>query len=343
MLLSFRRLLTALLALGAGVAQAHADAVSDFYRGRTVQFYIGSAPGGGYDFFGRLIARHLGRFIPGNPNVVPVNMPGAGGLKMAGYLYTIAPHDGTALGILAQTAPLEQAFGTPGVQFDAERFTYIGRVAPAVEVTYMWQTSPTRTLEDARSRETVMGGASPDTNTVIYLNVLNALAGTKFRIISGYPGTAELNVALERGEIEGTTKTWEAFRAENSAWLEQGKVRIVLQYALRKAHDLPDVPLMIDLGRTPEDREALRFFASGNELGRGVMATPDVPADRTAALRGAFDAMVRDPDFLAEAAQRKIEVQPMGGEEVAALVRGIITAPATIVERARKAREAASR
>ncbi len=321
-----------------GAEKARADA-ADFYRGRTVQFYIGSAPGGGYDFFGRMIARHLGRFIPGKPNVVPVNMPGAGGLKMAGYLYTIAPRDGSALGILAQTAPLEQAFGVPGVQFDAARFTYIGRVAPAVEVTYTWNTSATRTLEDARQRETVMGGASPDTNTVIYLNVLNALAGTKFKIISGYPGTAELNVALERGEIEGTTKTWEAFRAENGAWLDQGQVRIMLQYALKRAHDLPDTPLMIELGRTPEEREALRFFATGNELGRGAMTTPDVPTERTAALRQAFDAMVGDPEFLAEAAQRKIDVDPMGGEDVAALVRAILSAPPAIVERAKQARE----
>ncbi len=326
----------ALLAFGREAALADA---ADFYRGRTVQFHIGSAPGGGYDLFGRLIARHLGRFIPGKPNVIPVNMPGAAGLKMAGYLYSIAPKDGSALGILAQTAPLEQAFGVPGVQFDAARFTYIGRVAPAVEVTYTWNTSPTKTLEDARQRETVMGGASPDTNTVIYLNVLNALAGTKFRIISGYPGTAELNVALERGEIEGTTKTWEAFRAENSAWLEKGQVRIMLQYALKKAHDLPDTPLMSDLGRTPEEREALRFFASGNELGRGAMSTPDVPAERTAALREAFDAMVRDPEFLAEAAQRKIDVDPMGGEDVAALVRAILSAPSAVVERAKRARE----
>ena len=326
----------ALLAFGREGALADA---ADFYRGRTVQFYIGSAPGGGYDFFGRPIARHLGRFIPGRPNVIPVNMPGAGGLKMAGYLYSIAPKDGSALGILAQTAPLEQAFGVPGVQFDAARFTYIGRVAPAVEVTYTWSTSATKTLEDARQRETVMGGASPDTNTVIYLNVLNALAGTKFRIISGYPGTAELNVAMERGEIEGTTKTWEAFRAENGAWLEGGQVRILLQYALKKAHDLPDAPLMIDLGRTPEEREALRFFASGNELGRGAMTTPDVPAERTAALREAFDAMVRDPEFLAEAAQRKIDVDPMGGEDVAALVRAILSAPPAVVERAKRARE----
>jgi hypothetical protein len=326
------------LCLAFGLAQARADAV-DFYRGRTVQFYIGSAPGGGYDFFGRLIARHLGRFIPGKPNVIPVNMPGAGGLKMAGHLYSIAPKDGSALGILAQTAPLEQAFGASGVQFDAARFTYIGRVAPAVEVTYTWSSSPTKTLEDARQRETVMGGASPDTNTVIYLNVLNALAGTKFRIISGYPGTAELNVALERGEIEGTTKTWEAFRAENGAWLDKGQVRIMLQYALKKAHDLPDTPLMIDLGRTEEERAALRFFASGNEMGRGVMTTPEVPAERTAALRAAFDAMVRDPEFLAEAAQRKIDVDPMGGEDVGALVRAILTAPPEVVERAKKARE----
>ena len=326
----------ALLAFGREAALADA---ADFYRGRTVQFHIGSAPGGGYDLFGRLIARHLGRFIPGKPNVIPVNMPGAAGLKMAGYLYSIAPKDGSALGILAQTAPLEQAFGVPGVQFDAARFTYIGRVAPAVEVTYTWNTSPTKTLEDARQRETVMGGASPDTNTVIYLNVLNALAGTKFRIISGYPGTAELNVAMERGEIEGTTKTWEAFRAENGAWLEGGQVRILLQYALKKAHDLPDAPLMIDLGRTPEEREALRFFASGNELGRGAMTTPDVPADRTTALREAFDAMVRDPEFLAEAAQRKIDVNPMGGEDVAAIVRAILSAPPSVVERAKRARE----
>ena len=341
MRLLLRLAVASLLALGTTAVRA--DAVADFYRGRTVQFYIGSAPGGGYDFFGRLIARHLGRFIPGKPSVIPVNMPGAGGLKMAGFLYTLAPRDGTALGILAQTAPLEQVFGAPGVQFDAARFTYIGRVAPAVEVTYMARSSPTQSFEDARQRETVMGGASPDTNTVIYLNVLNALAGTKFKIISGYPGTAELNVALERGEIEGTTKTWEAFRAENSAWLESGQVRIILQYALSKAHDLPDVPLMSDLGRTPEEREALRFFASGNELGRGVMAPQDLPPDRTAALREAFDAMVRDPEFLAEATQRKIDVAPLGGADVAKIVAGIINAPPAVVERAKKAREGSLR
>jgi tripartite-type tricarboxylate transporter receptor subunit TctC len=257
---------------------------------------------------------------------------------MAGYLYSLAPRDGSVLAIAAQTLPIEQAFGTKGVQYDVSKFGWIGRVAPVVEVSYTWHTSPTHTLDDARRRVTVMGGASPATNTVIYLNVLNALAGTKFKIVSGYPGTGELNIALERGEIEGTTKTWEAFRSENMAWFNDHKVSMIVQYALHKSRDLPDVPLMMDLGRTEKDRAALRFFTSGNELGRSVVTAPDVPAERLKALRAAFLAMTKDPEFLAETRERRIDVTPMSGADLQAFVKGILAAPSDVVERARKAR-----
>ena len=290
--------------------------VEDFYRGKTINFYIGNTVGGGYDLYGRFIAMHLGRYLPGRPNIVPVNMPGAGGLTMAGWLYRSAPRDGTAIAIASQVLPIEQALGAPSVQYDARRLSWIGRAAPVVEVSYTWHTSQTRTLADARQRETVMGGINPTSNTVTYLRLLNSLAGTRFKIINGYPGTTEMHIAMERGETEGATKTWEAFKADNSDWLRDKKVNMLVQYALTASPELPGVPLMSDLGRSEDDRQVLRFYMSGNELGRAIVTAPDVPPERLAALRTALMTMLRDPEFLAEAKKRKVEIGPMPGQDV---------------------------
>jgi tripartite-type tricarboxylate transporter receptor subunit TctC len=318
---------------------ALADPAEDFYRGRTVNFYIGNTVGGGYDLYGRFIARYLGSHIPGNPTIIPLNMPGAGGLNMAGWLFNKAPHDGTAIAIASQVLAIEQALESPGVQYDARKFNWIGRAAPVVELTYTWHTSPTKTLEDARRRETVMGGINPTSNTVTYLKLLNTFAGTKFKIISGYPGTSEMHLAMERGETEGATKTWEAFKADNSDWLRDKKVNILVQYALSKSPDMPDVPLMIDLGRTDADRQVLRFFASGNELGRAFMTAPDVPPERVAVLRKALADMVKDPAFLADAAKRQLEIGPMGGEEVGKIIEETLKVSPELIKAAKQARD----
>ncbi len=318
---------------------AAADPVEDFYRTHPINFYIGNTAGGGYDLYARFIARYLGRFIAGNPAVVPANMPGAGGLNMAGFLYNKAPRDGTAIAIASQVLAIEQALESPAVQYDARKFNWIGRAAPVVELSYTWHTSPTRTLADARIRETVMGGINPTSNTITYLRLLNALAGTRFKIISGYPGTTEMHLAMERGETEGATKTWEAFKADNSDWLRDKKVNILVQYALRKAPELPDVPLMIDLGRSEHDKQVLRFFATGNELGRGFIAPPDIPADRLAALRKALVDMTHDPEFMADAKKRQIEIGPLPGEEVQKLIGGTLDVSPELIAAAKKARE----
>ena len=318
---------------------AGGQTVEDFYRGKTVNFYIGNTVGGGYDLYGRFIAMHLGRYLPGRPNIVPVNMPGAGGLTMAGWLYRSAPRDGTAIAIASQVLPIEQALGAPSVQYDARRLSWIGRAAPVVEVSYTWHTSQTRTLEDARQRETVMGGINPTSNTVTYPRLLNSLAGTRFKIINGYPGTTEMHIAMERGETEGATKTWEAFKADNSDWLRDKKVNMLVQYALMASPELPGVPLMSDLGRSEDDRQVLRFYMSGNELGRAIVTAPDVPLERLAALRTALMTMLRDPEFLAEARKRKVEIGPMPGQDVQKLIEGILNVSPALIAAAKKARE----
>jgi hypothetical protein len=234
---------------------------------------------------------------------------------------------------------IEQALESPGVQYDARKLLWLGRAAPVVEISYAWHTSATKTLDDARARETLMGGINPTSNTVTYLRLLNALAGTRFKIISGYPGTTEMHLAMERGETEGATKTWEAFKADNSDWLRDRNVNMLVQYALTASPELAGVPLMMDLGRDDAARSVLRFYATGNELGRSLVAPPGVPAERLAALRKALIDMTRDPEFLAEAKQRRLEIGPLGGEEVQKLIDGTLDVPPDVIAAAKKARD----
>ena len=243
-------------------APAHAqNSVEAFYKGRTVELVVGTLPGGGYDLYGRLVARYLGRHIPGQPTVIVRNMPGAGHLRMANWLYNAAPRDGTVLATTPQSIAIEQALGTDGVQYDAGKFTYIGRAAPVVEVTYVWHTSKTQSIADARTRETIMGGSGAASPTVFYLKALNMLAGTKFRVVAGFRGVSETELAVQRGEVEGGTKAWASFKIDNAEWLREKKAKVILQYALERAPDLPDVPMMAELGldaRATAGAEAVR-------------------------------------------------------------------------------------
>lgn len=323
--------LTAFAATEAGAQSAEA-----FYKGRnTIDMMIGTNPGGGYDLYGRLVARYMGDYLPGKPSIVAKNMPGAGHLKMVNWMYNAAPKDGSVIGGAPQALAIEQALESEGIQYDAAKFNYIGRAAPVVEVTFTWHTSPTKTMEDARKRETLMGGSGPTSPTVFYLKLLNNLAGTNFKIIPSYSGTAEVQLGIERGEIEGGSKSWESMKVDNADWLRDKKVNILLQYATEPSPDLPGVPLFSDLGKTPEDKAALKLYAFGNELGRAFMTTPGVPADRVAMLRKAFMDAMESPQMKAEAAKTKVALGPMDGAKVADLINQTLDTPKAVLEKAR--------
>jgi tripartite-type tricarboxylate transporter receptor subunit TctC len=331
---------TMLVIVGASFSGAAlAQAPEAFYRGRTVELYVGTDPGGGYDLYGRLVARYIGKHIPGGPAVIVKNMPGAGHLRMANWVYGAAPRDGTVMGAAPQSIAIEQLLGTDGVQYDARRFTWIGRVAPVVEVTYTWHTSGTKTLADAQKRETVMGGSGAASPTVFYLKALNQLAGTKFKIIAAYPSNAETNLAMQRGEVEGGSKAWASMKVDNFDWLREKKVNILVQYATARDPDLPDVPLMMELGRTDDERRALNLFALGNAMGRSIMATPEIPQDRLLALQAAFMATMGDPDLIAFTREKKVDLGPtLNGDELKAIVDETLAMPPSVIALAKNAR-----
>jgi tripartite-type tricarboxylate transporter receptor subunit TctC len=327
--------------LGVALAISHgaaADAVGDFFKGRTITYYISTVPGGGYDLYGRLVASYIGRHIPGQPAVVPKNMPGAGGLTMTNWLYNVAPRDGTAIAGPPQALAIEQVLGSKGIQYDAGKFTWIGRAAPVVGVMYTWFTSPTKTFKDAQERETIMGGTGPTSPTITYLKQLNILAGTKFKPIPGFGGTTEVNLAMERGEVEGSIKSWASMKVDNPDWLREHKVNIILQFALDKPSDLSDVPLMMDIGKTEADRQALRFFSAGNAMGRATFGPPALPPDRVAALRAAFMAAMKDPELVAEADKRRIDIGPLSGEGLQKIVEDTLAVTPEVKARALEAR-----
>ena len=333
------RLAGAIFIASTFAAQAADPAVEAFYKGRNLELYVGTTPGGGYDLYARIVAKYIGKHVPGNPNVVVKNMPGAGQLTMSNWLYKAAPRDGSVIAMAPQAAAIEQALKSDGIQYDAAQFRYIGRVAPVVEVTYTWGTSPTKTLEDARNRETIMGASGPTSPTYYYLLALNELAGTKFKIVNGYPGGGETNLAMQRGEVEGNSKSWASMKVDNADWLREKKVNILLQYALQRAPDLPDVPLMMELGRTEEARTALKVFAMGNAMGRSIFTAPGLPPERLAALRAAFDATMRDPELLAFTQEKNIDIgPPMGGAELDRLVAETLAFPAAVLATVKKAK-----
>jgi len=309
------------------------------FAGKTVTIHVPVNPGGGYDAYARLVARHIRKHLPGQPTVIVKNMPGAGHLRMTNWLYNVAPRDGLAIAMAPQALAIEQALGSDGIQYDAARFSWIGRIAPVVEVTFTWHTSPTRTIDDARKRETIMGGSGPTSPTVFYLKALNALAGTRFRIIQGFPGGGQTELAMQRGEVEGNTKAWAAMKVDNADWLREKKVNIILQYALERSPDLPDVPMMAELGLDARAGAALKLFAAGNAMGRSIFAAPGIPPERVAALRKAFMDTMNDPELIAFTKQRNIDLGPaLSGEALASLVAETLSVSPETAAEVRKAR-----
>ena len=333
-----RRIALAILALfavwpGAALSQ---QAVEEFYRGRKIDLVIGYSPGGTYDLYARLVARHLGRHIPGKPLIVPRNMPGAGSRTAATFVASIAPRDGSVLATADQSLALQQAAGDNRIKFDTTKFIYIGNPNVENNTTVTWHASGVKTIEDAKRRTVTMGATGGSTSSQ-YPKAMNALLGTRFKIILGYPGGNDINLAMERGEVDGRgSNSWASWKATRPHWLAENKINILVQIGLKKAPDLPGVPLLMDLAANPDDRALLRLLSGSTQIGRPIFTTPEVPAERVAALRTAFDAMLRDPAFLQEAKKENFDIDPVSGEALQKLVGEIAATPKAQGERLRK-------
>ena len=323
------------LAFAASQPAASQDAVADFYRGKQVVMLIGTSAGNDYDYRGRLLARHMGKHIPGAPTIIVRNMPGGGGIVAANWMTNLAPRDGTVLHMIMQNMMSAQAMGVGGVEFDTRKFNWLGNTTDSPNVTNSWHTSPVRTIEDAKTKELVLG-APMGTAGVMYATLMNALAGTKFKIVTGYPGGNEVNLAMERGEVEGRgSNSWASWKSTKPEWLAEKKVIPLVQVGLKRHRDLPDTPLLLELATNDLDRAVLTFLSADTALSRSVVTTTDVPPARLEALRRAFDAVMQDPALLAEAAKAKMDISPSTGEEAQKVALSIVATKPDVVARAK--------
>jgi tripartite-type tricarboxylate transporter receptor subunit TctC len=314
---------------------ARADAVSDFYHGKQISLVIGTSAGNDYDYRGRLLARFMSRHIPGEPTIIPRNMPGAGGITAANWLASIAPKDGTTLHMIMTNMMAAQAIGTHAIQFDTRKFRWIGNTTSSPNVTNSWYTSGITNIEQTKTRELVLG-APAGTAGVVYGTVMNALVGTKLKIVTGYPGGNEVNLAMERGEVQGRgSNSWASWKSTKADWIAQKKIIVLVQVGLKRDPDLPDVPLLSELVDNDLDRKVMTFLSAETALSRSLVTTPDVPTERVTALRRAFDATLRDPAFLAEAAKAQMDIGPMAGEESQPIADSIVNTPPEVIARAK--------
>ena len=334
------RLLSAGLLITAAAA-AQAEPVEDFYRGKTIELLIGGATGGGYDLAGRTVANHLGRHIPGNPGFVVRNLPGATSLIMTNQLYNAAKRDGTVIGMPLSNIPLEPRLKLispdgANVRFDIERFGWIGTPVQEPQITWVWHTAPARNLHDLRANLVRMGATTSSADNTILPTLVNRLLGTKMQVVTGYVGQNEINLAVERGEVQGNNTGLSNITVNKADWLRDGKVRILLQYGAGRLPALPDVPAVAELAGAEEDRALLRFYAVKFNMARPLAAPPEVPPERLAALRAAFDATMKDPRYIEDAGRIGLDVSPLGGERVEALIRQVQATPEPVVARLRE-------
>jgi tripartite-type tricarboxylate transporter receptor subunit TctC len=321
-------------ALGFFAAPSFGQSIAEFYKGKQITMIVGSSTGGGYDAQGRLVARHLGKHIAGNPGFIVQNMPGAGSLQAANHLYNLAAKDGSVMGIIQRGMLTAKLTNPQGVRFEVEKFNWIGNLASETAVTVVWHDSPIKTVEDLFAKETIVGGTGPTIDTETTPRLYNALIGTKFRIIGGYPGTNEVLLAMERGEVMGLGDwSWSNVKTRRPEYLAEKKIRVLMQGALQKEADLPDVPLALDFVKNADDRKIMELFLAQKAVARPVVAPPEIPAPRVAALRAAFMAMAKDPEFIADAGKTKLEIDITSGESVDAVVKRIVSTPQALADR----------
>jgi tripartite-type tricarboxylate transporter receptor subunit TctC len=325
--------ITALPILAASMP-LQAQPIAEFYKGKSIEVYIGTSVGGGYDAYTRILSRHMGRHIPGNPVLVPKNMAGGGGIRLANYLFNAAPRDGLVFGTVNRGIPFEPLLGNKAAQFDATKFDWIGSTNDEVSICVAWHTTGVTRYEQVLERELVVGASGTGADTYHYPKIVNGVLGTKFKIVTGYPGGNDIDLAMERQEVQGRCSwSWSSVKATHPSWLPERKFNTLFQMGLSKHPELPDVPLIIDLAKTDEDRAIFKLI-----FGRQVMAwpfavPPGVPQDRVAALRAAFTATMHDKEFLADAAKAKFEIRSVTGLHIQKLVHEIYATPTPVVRR----------
>ena len=324
----------AMLAICAASA-GHAQSPAEFYKGRSVDLYIGYSSGGGYDLYARLLARHMGKYIPGNPTIVPKNMEGAGSLRLANWLYNVAPKDGSAFGLIGRGTGFDPLLGNKAAQFDGTKFNWLGSANNEVSICVAWHTTGIVKFEELLTRELVVGGTSNSADTDQFPRISNGVLGSKMKIITGYPGGNDIGLAMERGEVQGRCGwSWSSVKSTHQPWLDQKKINILVQLALDKHPDLPDVPLIIDLAKTDEQKQILRIIFARQVMGRPFLVPPGVPADRIEALRKAFMDTMSDKEFLADAEKSQMEINPVSGANVQKLITELYATPAAVARKA---------
>ena len=325
--------------LGPASSQAQED-VAAFYRGKQLRLIVGTGAGGGYDLFARAVARHIGNHIPGNPAVIVQNQGAAGGLLMANQLFSLGPKDGTVIAAPVNGLPTAPLLEPAGAHFDAARLNWIGSTNRETYVGFAWHSAPVQSLADLLQKQLIVGATAAGTTLVDFPLVTNRILGTRFKVVRGYDSTPQINVAMERGEVEGIGGIgWQSVKTQVPQWIAEKKITVIAQYGLQRDPELANAPTMLELARTDADRAALTMMFARTEYGRPYFAPPDVPPARIEALRRAFDATMHDPDFVTDAAQLQLELSPMRGEGLQALVAKLARTPPEIVARVRAALE----
>ncbi len=319
--------LAAALAISAFTGAAQAQGV-----GKVPTMIIGFGPGGGYDLWGRVVARHIGKFLPGSPNLVTQNMPGAGSYVAASWIYNIAPKDGSVMGIIARDATMGPLTGADGARFDATKMTWLGTPTTETNVCIANDSATVKTVDDLYTRELIIGDTGPGTGTRSYPLALNALLGMKFKIVSGFPSSSDVFLAMERGEVDGICESLDSVIGKRPDWLATKKVRVLFQGG-SEPNPHVDAPFVLDLAKTDEQKVAIRFLYAGQGVGRPFVAPPNLPADKLKMLRDAFDKTMKDPDFIADAKRQKLDVEPKDGAHLEQLIRDIYATPRPIIEK----------
>src|ERR1700757_2639308 len=324
------------IVLGAAAATS-AQTPEQFYRGKSIDLVIGYPTGGANDFYSRMLARHLGNHIPGHPSAVPRNTPGAGSFLALNQVFNVAQKDGTVIALAAPTATLDEKLGTQGVRFKTAELNWIGRIDAATNIVFTWKTSKVKTFEDAQKYEVTLAGTGVGSTVSIYPTVMNHVFGTKFKLVMGYRGSNEAMLAVERGEVEGHSTAWTAVKVAHPDWLRGASVAILVQFALKRHAELPDVPTAVELARNEQERAILSAIMNATEVGTAFFTTPGVPADRLTALRRAFDATMKDPELLADAQRINVGISPLAGEDLQRLPAGPGQLPPALLDKVRAA------
>jgi tripartite-type tricarboxylate transporter receptor subunit TctC len=327
----------AFAALLAGLVPAQAQSVEDFYRGKSITLAIGFTPGGGYDLYARHLARHMSKYIPGRPTIVPQNMAGAGSLRAANFIYSAAPKDGTAFGTFARTTGLNPLLES-GATFDGTKFTWLGSVTNDISLCVTWHTSKANTWENFLKYPTNLGGQAPSSEPDIFANLYKNVFGAPIKLVPGYPGTNEITLAMERGEVDGLCGlSWSTIQTRHLQWLKEKKINLLVQASFKKDPEIGDVPLVMELTKDSEKLQILKLILAAQEMARPFAAPPGIPRDRADALIAAFDATMKDAEYLADAKKSRIDVNPVTGPDIDKLLAELYATPKDVIQKASQA------